>query len=194
MTKRIFASICFAAIAVLLASAVLVAGAQYRYFSGVRQKQLEMQLELASHGVTNEKADYFRDLKIQDYRMTWVASDGTVLFDSEARSAQMENHLEREEIQEALSAGHGESQRYSNTLMAPALYAARRLPDGSVLRLSIAQSSAPALILDMARPVCAVFVAAAVLSVVLAVRLSKSIVRPLNEMDLDHPQIGRAHV
>lgn len=187
MTKRIFHSICFVAIAVFIASAVLIMGVLYSYFSGVQQRQLQMQLELAAQGVTNENAAYFENLKIQDYRVTWIAADGTVLFDSKAPSAEMENHLEREEIREAFSSGYGESQRHSVTLMDRALYAAQRLPDGTVLRLSISQSSVLTLLLGMAQPVCAIFLLAVVLSVVLAVRLSKSIVRPLNEIDLDHP-------
>ena len=187
MTKRIFRSICFVAIAVFLASAALIMGMLYRYFSNVQQGQLRMQLELAAQGVTNEQAAYFDDLKVQDYRITWIDADGTVLYDSDAQSAEMENHLEREEIREALAAGYGESRRYSATLMNRSLYAAQRLEDGTVLRLSVSQSSILKLVLGMAKPICVVFIAAVILSVALAVRLSKSVVRPLNEMDLDHP-------
>ena len=187
MTKRIFRSICFVAIAVFLASLILIMGVLYGYFSAVQQRQLKMQLELAAQGVTNEQAAYFDGLKVQNYRITWIDADGTVLFDSDARSAEMENHLEREEIKEALATGYGESRRYSATLMDRSLYAAQRLEDGTVLRLSIAQSSILTLVLGMAQPICIVFLVAAVLSVTLAVRLSKSIVRPLNEIDLDHP-------
>lgn len=187
MTKRIFRSICFVAIAVFLASLILIMGVLYDYFSGVQQRQLQMQLELAAQGVTNEETAYFDDLKVRDYRITWIAADGTVLYDSDALSSDMENHLEREEIKEALATGYGESKRYSATLMDRSLYAAQRLEDGTVLRLSIAQSSILTLVLGMAQPISIVIVLAVVLSVVLAVRLSKSIVKPLNEIDLDHP-------
>lgn len=187
MTKRIFRSICFVAIAVFLAALILIMGVLYGYFSDVQQRQLKMQLELAAQGVTKEQAAYFDGLAVQNYRITWIDADGTVLFDSDARSAEMENHLEREEIREALTAGYGESRRYSATLMDRSLYAAQRLADGTVLRLSMAQSSILTLVLGMTQPICIVFLVAAVLSVALAVRLSKSIVRPLNEIDLDHP-------
>lgn len=187
MIKRIFRSICLVAIAVFLSSVALIMGVLYSYFSAVRQGQLKMQLELAAQGVTNEKAAYFQNLKVQDYRITWISSDGTVLYDSDAHSGDMENHLEREEIQEALATGYGESKRYSATLMDQYLYAAKSLKDGTVLRLSIAQSSILTLVFGMGQPICIVFLIAVVLSVVLAIRLSKSIVRPLNEMDLDHP-------
>lgn len=187
MTNRIFRSICFVAIAVFFASMILIMGALYSYFSNVQQRQLNMQLQLAAQGVTNEEAAYFHDLTVRDYRITWIAADGTVLYDSDAYSETMENHLEREEIQEALATGHGESRRYSATLMDRSLYAAQRLADGTVLRLSIAQSSILTLVLGMAQPICIVFFVAVSLSIMLAIRLSKSIVRPLNEMDLDHP-------
>ena len=187
MTKRIFRSICFVAIAVFLASLILIMGVLYSYFSGVQQRQLQMQLELAAQGVTNEETAYFDDLKVRDYRITWIAADGTVLYDSDALSSDMENHLEREEIKEALATGYGESRRYSATLMDRSLYAAQRLEDGTVLRLSIAQSSILTLVLGMAQPISIVIVLAVVLSVVLAIRLSKNIVKPLNEIDLDHP-------
>ena len=187
MTKRIFRSICFVAIAVFLASLILIMGVLYSYFSGVQQRQLQMQLELAAQGVTNEETAYFSDLTVRDYRITWIDIDGTVLYDSDALSSDMENHLEREEIKEALATGYGESKRYSATLMDRSLYAAQRLEDGTVLRLSIAQSSILTLVLGMAQPISIVIVLAVVLSVVLAVRLSKSIVKPLNEIDLNHP-------
>ena len=187
MTKRIFRSICFVAIAVFLASLILIMGVLYSYFSGVQKRQLQMQLELAAQGVTNEETAYFSDLTVRDYRITWIDTDGTVLYDSDALSSDMENHLEREEIKEALATGHGESRRYSATLMDRSLYAAQRLEDGTVLRLSIAQSSILTLVLGMAQPISIVIVLAVVLSVVLAVRLSKSIVKPLNEIDLNHP-------
>lgn len=187
MTKRIFGSVCLAAIAVFLASVILIMGVLYGYFSDVQQRQLKMQLELAAQGVANEQAAYFDGLQIRDYRITWIDADGTVLFDSEAPSAEMENHLEREEIKEALASGYGESRRYSATLMERSLYAAQRLSDGTLLRLSIVQSSVLTLLLGMLQPLCVVFIVAVLLSIMLAVRLSKSIVRPLNEMDLDHP-------
>lgn len=187
MTKRIFRSICFVAIAVFLASLILIMGVLYSYFSGVQQRQLQMQLELAAQGVTNEETAYFSDLTVRDYRITWIDTDGTVLYDSDAHSSDMENHLEREEIKEALATGYGESKRYSATLMDRSLYAAQRLEDGTVLRLSTAQSSILTLVLGMAQPISIVIVLAVVLSVVLAVRLSKSIVKPLNEIDLNHP-------
>lgn len=187
MTKRIFRSICLVALTVFLASVVLIMGVLYEYFSDALRGQLKMQTNLAAQGVTNEGLEYLRDLNVVNYRISWIDTEGNVIFDSASDAAEMENHLEREEVREALSSGYGESGRYSATLMERSFYSAQKLADGTVLRLSVSQNSILTLLLGMAQPVCLVFVTALVLSVVLAVRVSKKIVRPLNEIDLDNP-------
>ena len=185
MTKRIFRAICLAALGVFLASMVLIMGVLYNYFSNVQREQLRMQAALAAQGVSHEGAAYFEDLRVTDYRLTWIGEDGTVRYDSQ--SGTTENHLEREEVIEALSEDYGESTRYSSTLMERSFYTAQRLPDGTVLRLSISQRSILTLLLGMVQPILMVFVVAAVLSVLLAVRISRKIIAPLNDLDLDNP-------
>ena len=187
MTKRIFRSICLVAITVFTASVILIMGVLHAYFSDVQQEQLKMQTNLAAQGVMHEGMDYFKDLDVSDYRMTWIDGQGAVLYDSQSDSAGMENHLEREEVKAALVSGYGESRRYSATLMERYLYAARRLPDGTVLRLSISQNSILTLLMGMVQPICIVFAVALLLSVALAVRLSGRIVQPFNEIDFDNP-------
>lgn len=187
MTKRIFRSISIVALGVFLASVILFMYVLYDYFTGVRQDQLRTQTDLAAKGVASEGVDYFTDLETDNFRVTWIAADGSVLFDSANNNTEMGNHLDREEIREAFQEGYGESSRNSSTLMERSLYCAKRLPDGTVLRLSVAQSTILTLSLGMAQPLCIIFVVALVLSVVLAHRLSKRIVKPLNELDLDHP-------
>jgi two-component system phosphate regulon sensor histidine kinase PhoR len=147
-----------------------------------------METELASQGVSDEGLAYFDGLEIaNNFRITWIDADGTVLFDSKSDTNEMENHLEREEIQQALKEGIGESSRYSATLMERSFYCAQRLKDGTVLRLSVAQNTILTLMLGMAQPICIIFVIAIVLSLVLASRSANKIVRPLNEFDLDEP-------
>lgn len=187
MTKRIFCSICFVAVIVFLASVILFMGVLYEHFSNVEQAQLKMQTNLAAQGVTNEGIEFFRDLKVADYRISWIDANGNVLYDSKSDIAEMENHLEREEVKEAIAKGYGESRRYSSTLMEHSFYCAQKLADGTVLRLSISQHSIFVLLLGMSQPVCVIFAIALILSIVLAVRVSKKIVKPLNEIDLDNP-------
>ncbi|MDE6926488.1 MAG: PAS domain-containing sensor histidine kinase, partial [Acetatifactor sp.] len=187
MTKRIFQSICIAVFSVFFASAILFMGVLYEYFSRIQHDQLDMQTSLAAQGVTNGGMEYFQGLDVKDYRMTWIAEDGTVLYDSRSDSVGMENHLEREEIRQAFSEGMGESSRYSVTLLERSLYCAQRLPDGTVLRLSVAQNTLLTLLLGMFQPICIIFTIAMGLSLVLAFRLSRGIVKPLNELNLDEP-------
>lgn len=187
MTKRIFRSICFVAIAVFLASVALFLCVLYDYFGNVQQNQLKTQAELAAQGVENAGADYFEGLDTGGVRITWIDTDGEVLFDSEAATAEMENHLEREEIQEAVESGYGESSRYSVTLMERTLYSAVRLEDGTVVRLSVAQNTMLTLLLGMSQPIAIIIAIAAVLSFFLAYRLSRHITEPLNRLNLEDP-------
>ena len=187
MTKRIFRSICVVALAVLIGAVVVIMGAQYNYFTGVQRRQLDMQTSLAAQAVANEGLDYLSSLRDLDTRITWIAADGAVLFDSHSDHGAMENHLEREEVREALETGSGDSVRFSVTLAEQMVYTARRLPDGTVLRLSLAQYSVASLMLGMAEPIILILTAAVVLAMWLANRLSRSIVRPLNALNLDDP-------
>lgn len=187
MIKRIFHSICLVSLTAFLASIVLFMGILYEYFSNVQQAQLKMQTNLAAQGVTNQGIDFFHDLQVTDYRITWIDENGKVLYDSRSDTAEMENHLEREEVKEAIVHGYGESRRYSITLFERSLYCAQRLKNGTILRLSIPQSSVLTLLLGMAQPICLIFVVILIFSVVLAMRVSKKIVDPINEMNLDQP-------
>ncbi|MBQ8237518.1 MAG: PAS domain-containing sensor histidine kinase [Oscillospiraceae bacterium] len=193
MTKRIFRSICLVALAVLIGAVVVILGALYNYFTGVQRRQLAMQTSLAAQAVTNEGADYLNSLRNLDTRITWIAADGTVLFDSHSDHGAMENHLEREEVREAQETGRGDSIRFSDTLAEQTVYTAQKLPDGTVLRLSMAQYSVVKLVLGMAEPIVLILTAAVILALWLAHRLSRSIVRPLNALNLDDPLSNREY-
>lgn len=187
MTKRIFRAICLVALVVFLASVTLIMGILYDYFSQVQQDQLRIEAGLAARGVEENGADYFDGLDTQSYRITWIGADGTVLFDSDIDAGTMENHLEREEVKQAMASGFGHSSRYSSTLMERLLYSAQRLDDGSVIRLAITQNSVLTIVLGMIQPILLVSLVAVILALVLASRVSKAVVRPLNELNLDEP-------
>lgn len=187
MTRRIFRAVCTAALTVFVVTMVLIFGALYSYFSGVQQKQLGNETALAVQGAEQMGADFFEGLPVSGYRITWISADGSVLYDSASDSGTMENHLERKEIQEALASGHGESSRYSATLMVRSLYCAQRLTDGTILRLSVAHGSVLLLVLGMLQPIILIVAVAAILAFVLASRLSKRIVAPMNRLNLDEP-------
>ena len=177
MTKRVFRSIFLASLAVLLAAVVLILGALYTYFSDVQAEQLRLQTALVAHALETEGVSYFDDLDTSDRRITWIAADGTVLYDSRSDSGVMENHLEREEVKAALATGSGTSFRYSDTLMERYIYTAQRLSDGTVLRLSAAQNTVPHLVLGVVKPIILVIGIAVALSALLAGQLTKTLSR-----------------
>lgn len=187
MTKRIFQSIVTVALAVFLATTALVMGVLYNYFTQVQQSQLQLQTAMTGHAVTNEGLSYLKSLELDGSRITWIDADGNVIYDSSSAPEQMENHMQREEIQEALEHGYGESQRYSGTLAERYLFSAQRLQDGTVLRLGCRQRSFFNLLLSMIQPIILIFTVTALLSMLLASRLARRVVKPLNELSLDNP-------
>ena len=187
MTKRIFRATLLVGVAVLIASLTLVMGALYSYFGRVQESQLRDELSLAVVGVEQNGTDYLRKLESDQYRITWLGADGAVLYDTQADAESMENHAQRQEVQQALATGEGESSRYSDTLLQKTVYYAKRLPDGTVLRLSAIRVTTGVLVLNMLQPILLVLAAALILSGVLASRLARRITEPLNRLDLEHP-------
>ncbi|MDD6824704.1 MAG: ATP-binding protein [Oscillospiraceae bacterium] len=188
MKKSIFRSICLVAIGVFLTSLILIMGVLYRYFSAVQLESLKKQTELAAIAVENEGISYFENIETKEFRITLINPDGKVLFDTQSSADDMENHLNRAEIRDAIRNGYGESMRYSSTLLERLIYTAQKLPDGSVIRLSETHYSVLSLVLMMTQPILITAVVAVVLSLILASRLSGKIVKPLNELNLDHPE------
>ena len=187
MSHKIFRSILLVAAAVLLASLLIIMSYLYEYFAGVQERQLGDELSLAAAGVEGYGESYLQTVKPGDYRITWIAADGTVLYDTILPDTPEENHAGREEVKHALETGEGRSTRYSTTLLEKTIYYARRLTDGSVLRMSISGATTGYLALGVVQPALLVFVLALILSSFLARRISNRIVEPLNHLDLDHP-------
>ncbi len=187
MTKKIFRSIVLAVAVVLVISFSVVTVVLYNNFSQVSCDKLADQLNIVSTSVELIGEDYLSSFQSENYRVTWVDTDGTVLFDTEADSYSMDNHSNREEIEEAFKVGVGESERYSDTLMLKMIYRAEKLSDGTVLRISTTQDTVVALMLDVLMPVIVILVLSILLSAFLARWLSKSIVKPLNTIDLENP-------
>ena len=187
MINKIFNAILSVATAVLLASLVIVTGVLYQYFGNVQEEQLKDELSLAVSATEELGMDYLDGLDFDRYRLTWVDGNGTVIFDSHADIAVMENHKDREEIKEALISGKGSSVRQSSTLTEQTIYESARLNDGSVLRISVSRVSALVLVLGMIQPIAVVMLAAMLLSAWLAYRMAKRVVEPLNNLDLENP-------
>ena len=193
MTSKILKSILSVATAVLLASLVIITGVLYRYFGDVQESQLKDELSLAASAAEQLGEDYLASLDYDRYRLTWVDADGNVVFDSHADKSAMENHADREEIKEALAYGTGSSMRQSSTLTEQTIYEATRLEDGSVLRISVSRATAFVLVLGMVQPIAIVLVIAIILSALLASRMAKRIVEPLNRLNLEKPMENDAY-
>lgn len=187
MTKKIFQSILLVAGCVLLASLLIIMGFLYDYFGGVEKNQLRDELSLAAAAVEDGGTDYLSQLTADRYRLTWIAADGSVLYDTKTNAESLENHASRAEVSQALATGTGESTRYSSTLMEKTMYYAQRLDDGTVLRISISRATVGMIAVGMIQPLLIVLIVALILSGLLARRLSRRIVDPLNSLDLEHP-------
>ncbi len=187
MGNKIFNAIWGVALVVFIASLVFIMGVSYTYFSGVQKDQLKIETELAAQGASLSGVEYFEGLEDCDYRITWIDSDGTVIYDNEANSGDMENHMEREEVKEAMKSGWGDASRYSSTLSERQFYEAKLLPDGSIVRLSSNQITIWTLFLGLGQPIAFVGLLALIVSFILASRLSKKIVEPINSIDPENP-------
>ncbi len=188
MTRKVFRYIAIVAVFVFLASLFLIMGVMYNYFTQLQTTQMKEHAALISRGIDLNGEAYFDDLAPEEYRITWMDADGTVKYDNQVSADKLDNHLEREEIREALKTGEGDSSRYSTTLMEKMFYVAQRLDDGSILRLADAQRSILGLLLGMLQPLLIIALIALVLSVLLAYRLSRRIIQPINALDLDDPE------
>ena len=187
MTSKIFRSTVFVAVVVLLCSLGIVMGVLYNHFTGVQVEQLKDELSLAVTGTEQYGNAFLENVEADRFRVTWIDIDGTVLFDTQVDQNTMENHADREEIREAFATGTGSAVRNSSTLTEQTYYEARRLTDGTVLRISANQASAWALMMDLLWPIILIAVLAIGLSALLARRMAKNIVEPMNKLDLEHP-------
>ena len=187
MTKKIFRSIIAVAMVVLLAGLFIASTFLYDYFNKSQVSQLKEELSLVATNVDKVGIEYFDNFNSPVFRFTLIDADGGVLYDSQATAEDMENHLEREEIAEALESGHGSSARYSSTLTERTFYEATRLESGKVLRISVSQVTVGALILGMLPAICAIVLISIVVALLLSHKMAKSIVKPLNELDLESP-------
>ncbi|MCM1159505.1 MAG: ATP-binding protein [Clostridium sp.] len=193
MHKKIFRSSFLTVCLVLIATIVLIMGILFHFFEVQIQAELENEAEYLSQAVEKEGVRFFDGFVKQNNRITLVDTDGNVMYDSEAETKNLDNHADREEIGEAMENGMGRSIRYSQTLTEKTVNYAVRLSDGSVLRISQAQYTVVTVLLGMMQPILVVLAAALVLTLVLSLRVSKAIIEPINELNLESPEDNVAY-
>ncbi len=177
--------VCALVLAVGLAA---VMGILYSNFDGQMRKELSKEAAYLAYGVEQQGVDYLKNIKDKSSRITYIDQDGTVLFDNEADISEMKNHSDRTEFQKAEKYGAGESSRYSDTLSEKTIYYALRLKDNTVLRVSGTQDSVLALVKNLILPLCGLLCLMLILSGIMASAISKRIVKPINELNLDNPE------
>ena len=187
MKSKIFRSTLLVAAVVLVCGLSFIMGVLYDYFDTVQRAQLQDELSLAAIGTEQGGIEFLEEVESDRFRITWVSPDGTVLYDTHADAATMENHADREEIIEALYGGTGSATRHSDTLLERTIYATRRLSDGTVLRISVSRQTLLVLVVGVIQPVCIVAILAIILSAILSSRVARKITQPLNELDLENP-------
>lgn len=193
MTKKIFKSIMFVCALVLAVGLAAVMGILYSNFDGQMRKELSKEAAYLAYGVEQQGLNYLKNIKDKNARITYIDQDGTVLFDNEADVSEMKNHSDRTEFQKAEKYGAGESSRYSDTLSEKTIYYALRLKDGTVLRVSGTQDSVLALVENLIFPLCGLLCLMLILSGIMASAISKRIVKPINELDLESPEENRIY-
>ena len=188
MTRKIFQSMIAVVVSVLLLSLALITGVLYEHFESAMLDQMRTTASFVEQGVKEDGMKYLDEMSSSQCRITWIEADGTVKFDNRSDPSTMENHADRAEVKEALENESGTSIRRSSTLSEHTLYYAKRMQDGTVLRLAMSQRSVLFLMGGMISPVVFIFLAACALAGVLSYRVSKKIVKPLGSIDLQHPE------
>lgn len=193
MTKKIFLSSMLTALLVLAVSLFFVFGILYQYFEEQLIGELKGKAIYIMYAVENIGTDYIDKIGDTGERITLIAPDGTVIDDTETNAAELENHLERSEVKQALGNGSGTSVRYSDTLTEKTIYYAVKMSDGSILRVSVTHYTVVTILLGLVQPMLVILLIASVLCFLLSSRLSKSIVKPINSLDLDAPENNDAY-
>lgn len=191
MASKIFKSILTVAFIVLIATTVFVVDETYQSFTNSQSEVLEAETRILAYGLTKSGLSFLDGLDKSDYRITVIDHKGNVIYDNSGNDiTAMDNHLNREEIIEAINTGHGNCIRRSTTLLEKAIYTAILLPDGNIIRLSSTYPSIIQILSMMVQPLLLVLISIAGISLLVAYHLTNRIVQPLNELNIDAPEEG----
>ena len=187
MNKTIFRSVLLACCIIMVFSLAFTLFFLNSYFINIEFTNLRGQVEHIAAAVDKLGLEYFNSFRDESYRVTWIAPDGDVIYDTMADERNMDNHISRDEIASAFSTGYGHDRRFSDTLSKETLYSAVRISDGSVVRLAVTQDSIVRITLGVIPYMCIVFVVALILCTFISKRISRRIINPLNSLNLDEP-------
>ena len=188
MHNKIFRSSMLVTLLVLLSSIVLIMGILYDYFESQLINELKREAAYISIAIENEGIEYLDSIENENERITLIAPDGTVIADTVADTDVLENHIDREEVKEAIQNGSGTSSRYSDTLTEKIVYYALEMKDGNILRISARHYTVFTILFGLLQPIMIVVFISILLSLWLCHRVSVKIVEPINTLDLEHPE------
>ena len=193
MTKKILAGVIGVSLVIMLVCVGLVMGIMYDYMGEKIDEQMASEAILAEEAwLTGGEAflDRMEDRPDIKSRITLIDSGGQVLYDSVADQSTMENHMEREEVKEALTEGVGKASRTSYTLAEDTRYYAKKTADGNIVRISTSHYSQLGLLLDTFGMIIITVAVLIILSVFISYRVARAIIKPINDIDLDNPDIS----
>ena len=189
LSRKVYRSCLLAALSAVLVCVGIFAGFAYNQVSRENTRNLQEEAAYIAHAVELSGTAYLRTLTpAAGSRVTWIAPDGRVLYDTQVPASSMENHADRWEVRQALEEGAGQSSRYSDTLAERTYNYAVRISDGSVVRFSATQASNWSLLRTAALPTLAALAAVAALTLLLASKTARDMVQPINRIDLQAPQ------
>ncbi len=188
MTKRIFRNILLTAVLVLLLTSTMLVGTLYTVYEDRISAELRTEAEyiVRALDVAQDDLDYFAGI-CPTTRVTLIAPDGAVLYDSAADESRMDSHAERPEVIAAFADGIGESTRYSDTIAELTIYYARRTANGNVLRIASTRASVLGVFLDIAPQIVVMLLTVTALSLLIAKYSARQIVQPINDLNLNEP-------
>ena len=194
MAKRIFRNVVLAVILSVLLTAAIIVPSLYRVHENSMRRELHQEADciVLALEIAEDDLAYLESLNT-DSRITLLASDGNVLYDSVADAAQMENHAARPEIIQALTNGSGESTRPSDTLSETTIYHARLTDDGSVLRIANTRRSMLGTFVNVLPMIVGMLLCLVLLALLTAKETAKRIVAPINSLNLDKPLENAAY-
>lgn len=187
MNKKIFQTVFLS----IIITMVLVLAVSITVFHATYEERIVRDLDAAASFLREsvEKDGASLDsLTLPGYRITLISPEGEVLFDSDAESAEMENHLSRPEVDAAMRHGSGNDKRESSTLMENLYYSALRLNDGRILRLSVPAGTALSFIVSLLLPMVFIIILMIAISIWFSYKAARRITDPINSIDLEHPE------
>ena len=193
MNKKIFHALFLTALVTMVAAAAISATVFYFSYSERVMDDLAAELSYLKIAYDDDPESVAHATMSFGRRLTVISSDGSVAYDSVASEDAMENHLDRPEVKEAITAGFGTDRRESGTLLTAYYYAAERMADGTILRLSVSGDNIFSFVMGMMLPMALLLLVLLVILSLIAVRIAKGITEPINSIDLSNPEAENSY-